>query len=101
MSDNPLGLKRYEPYHIQYDEFDSSTTMDEDELGGWVSIEDVSAKITSGELMVVKMATLIRQSSLPNDPGMMCSACHQWTGGRDGKMLEVGEFCRCGAKIIG
>lgn len=56
------------------------------------------AKITSGELRVVKTARMERmQVESWLDPYYKCSACgHEWTD----YFPDVNEFCKCGAKII-
>ena len=54
--------------------------------------------ITSGELMVSKTATLIPGKY----GGVECSQCGRDypNPGVDPNSLNVGEFCRCGARII-
>ena len=58
----------------------------------------INAKITSGELIVVKTATLIPGKY----GGVECSQCGRDypNPGVDPNSLNVGEFCRCGARII-
>lgn len=69
---------------------------------GWHPEEVAEAAIrfavASGELRVVEMARLI-----PGSLGVLlaCSKCgHEYSDNAgDGDVLEVGQFCRCGAKI--
>ena len=67
-------------------------------MGGVVLREFYEAKITSGELMVSKTATLIPGKY----GGVECSQCGRDypNPGVDPNSLNVGEFCRCGARII-
>ena len=56
-------------------------------------------KITMGELMVVKTAQIIEHPYQVYE----CSACHlKYEGYREttANPPDIGEFCRCGAKII-
>jgi len=68
-----------------------------------ISPEDVrdfyEAKLTSGELRVVKKATIIEHSADLSE----CSECHHKYEGYRETMPDppaVGEFCRCGAQIV-
>lgn len=51
--------------------------------------------ITSGELRVVKTARVICSADTGWNP--QCSECQKTIEGSD---IDIGEFCRCGAKII-
>lgn len=68
----------------------------------WGALHSVSmaieSKITSGELRVAKTARMEKmQAKSYLDPYYKCSECgHEWMD----YVPEVGEFCKCGAKII-
>ncbi len=55
------------------------------------------AKITSGELMVPKTCSLSNVSMLLSAPPWYKYHC---CGRKYADAIEVGEFCKCGAKII-
>ncbi|HNR55072.1 MAG TPA: hypothetical protein PKJ19_07900 [Flavobacteriales bacterium] len=71
--------------------------MTEDDGGDYVRLSDIKSKITSGELMVVRTAQLARS---PMNQGWVCSACGFFYEDFRNEPPEVGEHCRCGAKII-
>ena len=59
--------------------------------------------ITSGELMVVRTARLVRAGNLfPDYMYVKCDNCQtEYVSGEGGdRMPEVGQFCLCGAKIV-
>ncbi|HRA18741.1 MAG TPA: hypothetical protein PLZ24_16510 [Flavobacteriales bacterium] len=69
-------------------------------MGGIVLREFYEAKITSGELMVVK--TVKPQWNFENDPEgkwgtWECECFRRWDSNNT---PDVGEFCNCGARII-
>ena len=55
------------------------------------------AKIASGELMVVKTATINRHE---HNGGDECSECQHFFPDYEERPPSLGEFCYCGAKII-
>lgn len=67
----------------------------EDPDGIWVWYNDIQAKITSGELRVVKKATLIPRNGMKR-----CSVCDYRYEYYEELAPEPGDFCRCGAEIV-
>jgi len=82
------------------DDFIAGTAADKSSarVGVIWALRQVAAMITSGELMVSKTATLIPGKY----GGVECSQCGRDypNPGVDPNSLNVGEFCRCGARII-
>jgi hypothetical protein len=88
-------FKTYSPHHIQYDEVDSDTTMEEDSDGSWVALSDIEAKITSGEL---RMYTPIKRSECKEH---CLNNCKDYLADRlDSYFEDHIEFCPgCGRPI--
>ena len=57
---------------------------------------DVQAKIASGELMVVKTVTMKNLGSVGDE----CTACGYFYEAYRDVAPQVGQHCKCGAKII-
>ncbi len=86
-----------EPLFDRYSIYENGETYPDRE-GGYILHEDVLAKITSGELIVSKTARIIEH---PDE--CECTGCgHKYKGYRESlpDPPRVGEFCRCGARII-